>query len=183
MMRRITFLILLVLISSFQSTKYNKTRIDKRISVLLPIDFMPVPEDKLSTKFISYRAPLAAYTNENAEVEFGVNNSTSYWRDTDVELMRSFYKTNIVNLYDKVTFLTDEVRTINRRKFVVFEYISVINPENTSVLNDPAIVKYTYIEYSIVKGQVYLFDFSAPSDQKDIWHSVVEKIMGSVKIK
>lgn len=183
MTRRIIVLILLVSLSSFQSTKYNKTKINKKISLLLPIDFVPVPEDKMSTKFISYRDPIAAYTNQTAEIEFGINTSTSFWRNTDVELMRSFYKTNIVNLYDKVKFIKDEIQIINRKKFVVFEYISTINPENTSVLNDPPIVKYTYIEYAIIRGQVYLFDFTAPSGQKDIWQPVAQKIMSSVKIK
>jgi hypothetical protein len=183
MMRRIPLVLLLVILSSFQSTPFNKIKINKKISILLPISFVPVPQDKMSTKFISYRDPIAAYTNETAEVEFGINTSTSFWRDTDVDLMRSFYKTNIVNLYDKVKFIQDDIQTINRRKFAVFEYISTINPENTSVLNDPPIVKYTYIEYAIIRGQVYLFDFTAPSGQKDLWQPVAQKIMSSVKIK
>lgn len=182
-MRRIIVFSFLVLLSSFQSTKFNKIKINKQISILVPTDFVPVPEDQMATKFISYRAPLAAYTNMTAEIEFGINIATSFWRDSDIELMRSFYKTNIVNLYDNVNFLRDEIRTINRRKFVVFEYISTVNPEHRTVLNDPPVIKYTYIEYAIIRGQVYLIDFSSPSDQKDLWRPIVQKVMESVKIK
>ena len=182
-MRRALVLILMILMCSFQDTRFNKTKINKQITILLPTDFIPVPQDKLSTKFISYRDPLAAYTNETAEIDFGINKAISFWRDTDIELMRSFYKSNIMNLYDDVQFIRNEIETVNHRKFVVFEYIGTINPEKRTVLNDPPVVRYTYIQYSIIRGQVYVFDFTSPSAQKDIWRPVVQRIMESVKIK
>jgi len=182
-MRKVFVLILMFSICSFQSTKFNKTKINKQISILIPINFIPVPQDEMSSKFISYRAPLAAYTNETAEIDFGVNMATSIWRDTDVELMRSFYKSNIINLYDEVNFIRNEVKIINKRKFVVFEYISTINPDKRSAILDPPVEKYTYIQYSIIRGRVYLFDFSSPASQKEIWEPIVQKVMESVKIK
>ena len=182
-MTRLIGLILLVSLGSFQNTKYNKIKINNQISILIPNGFIPVPEDEIASKFISYRAPLAAYTNERADIEFGINTSTSFWRDTDVDLMKSFYRSNILNLYDNVNFIQNDIQTINKRKFVVFEYISTIYPDKRSVLLDPPIIKYTYIQYTIIRGQVYLFDFSSPSDQKDIWEPIIQKMMGSVKIK
>ncbi len=183
MTQRVSFLVLLVLVCSFQSTKFNKTKINDEISLLLPEDFMPIPPDEMASQFISYRSPIAAYTDMKTEIAFGINKATSFWKDTDVELMRSFYRTNIVNLYDKVEFLRDEVQTINKRKFVVFEYVATLYPANKSLLLDPPIVKYTYVQYSIIRGQVYLFDFSSPSDEKDLWKPIIQRVMESVKIK
>ena len=182
-MRQAFFIILLTLLCSFQDTKYYRTKIDKHVSLLIPSEFVPVPPDELATKFISYRAPLAAYTNMTTEIEFGINTSVSRWRDTDIELMHLFYKSNIANLYDEVQFLRDEIQVVNNRQFVVFEFISKVNPEDRSVLDEEPLVKYTYIQYAILKGKVFIFDFTSPSDQQQIWHPVVQRIMESVKIK
>ncbi len=183
MTRQLLFIVLFVITCSFQSTKFNKTKINDEISLLLPEDFTPIPADQMASQFISYRSPLAAYTDMTTDIAFGINKATSFWRDSDVELMRSFYRTNIINLYDKVEFLRDEVETINKRKFVVFEYIGTLYPESKSLLLDPPVIKYTYVQYSIIHGQVYLFDFSSPSDQRDTWKPIIQKVMESVKIK
>ncbi|HLF34233.1 MAG TPA: hypothetical protein VI583_08345 [Cyclobacteriaceae bacterium] len=170
-------------LATFQGTRFYKTKIDKRINLLVPSDFVPVPPDEISTKFISYRTPLAVYTNMTAEIEFGINTSVSRWRDTDIEMVRSFYKTNIASLYDDVRFLREEISLVNKRQFIIFEFISTLNPEERSVLNDRPVTKYTYIQYAVVRGTVYVFDFSSPSEQKDFWRPVVQTVMESVKIK
>lgn len=182
-MRRVIFVFFLGVLCSFQGTKFYKIKVNKQISILLPSDFVPIPSEELASKFISYRAPIAAYTNMNTEVELGINRSLSYWKESDIEMMRAFYKSNIISLYDQVRFLKQEIRIINKRKYVVFEYISTINPGENSLLNEAPIVKYTYVQYCIIRDQIYVFDFTSPADQKDLWEPEAARIMESVKIK
>ena len=182
-MRRPVFLLLLGLTCSIQGGRYYRTRITRELSLLVSTDLVPVPPDELATKFISYRAPLAAYTNLNTDVEFGINTSVSRWRESDIELMKSFYKTNIINLYDEVEFLSEDIHLINRRNFIVFEYLSTLLPEEESVIHQAPIHKYTYVQYTIVRGTVYVFDFTSPPDQSSFWRPAVEKMMESVRIK
>ena len=182
-MRQVFILIFLVTLCSFQSTKFYRTKINKNISLLLSTDLIPVPPEEIASKFISYRAPLAVYTNMTTEIEFGINTSVSRWRESDIELMKSFYMSNIASLYDEAHFLRKEISLINNRQFVVFEYTSKINPEERSAISEPPVSKYTYIQYTIVKGTVYVFDFSSPIDQQEMWHPVIQKIMSSIKIK
>lgn len=170
-------------LTAFQSPRFYKTRIDKNITMRIPSDFVPVPPEDIATKFVSHRIPLAVYTNMTAEIEFGVNTSLSRWRDSDIELVKSFYKSNIASLYDDVHFLREEIGIINKRDFIIFEFISTINPEERSVLIEPPVSKYTYIQYSVVRGTVYVFDFSSPPEQKDFWRPIVAQVMESVKIK
>jgi hypothetical protein len=182
-MRQLFLILFLFLLCSFQETKFYRTKINKNISLLLSSDLVPVPPDEIATKFISYRTPLAVYTNMTTEIDFGINTSISRWKESDIELMKSFYKSNISSLYDEVHFLNEEINEINSRQYVVFEYTSKINPEERSAIIEPPVSKYTYIQYTIVKGTVYVFDFSSPADQQEIWHPVIRKIMSSIKIK
>ena len=182
-MRYIALLLILLLSGSFQGTKFYRTKIGKQVSILLPGDFVLVPPEEISTKFISYRPSLAVYTNMTTEIDFGINTSVSRWRSEDIELVRSFYKSNIISLYDDVQFIREEIKPVNKRNFVIFEFISKINPEDKSAIRDTPVIKYTFIQYSLVKGTVYIFDFSSPADQQEIWRPVVTKIMESVKIK
>jgi hypothetical protein len=182
-MRLVLAILFLFLLCSFQGTKYYRTKINKKVSLLLSPDLVPVPPDEIATKFISYRTPLAVYTNMTTEIEFGINTSVSRWKESDIELMKDVYKSNISSLYDEVHFLNEEISIINNRQFVVFEYTSKINPEERSAISEPPVTKYTYIQYTIVKGTVYVFDFSSPVEQQEIWHPVILKIMSSIKIK
>jgi hypothetical protein len=166
-----------------QQHKLIKTKINDRIIVYLPEEFFVVPETEIASKYISYRDPLAVYTDMSTRVDFAVNKSMTRWRSSDIELMQSFYKANIPTLFDKFELIREEIETINKRQYVVFEFISTLLPNENSIRNDPPEVKYNYIQYTIVKGETLLFNFNAPARQKDKWQSAASEIMHSIKIK
>ena len=182
-MRKILVLFALLLFISSPQSKLVKTKINDRITVSLPIDFFEVPETELASKYISYRNPIAAYTDISTKIDFVVNNSVAKWRPSDIELMKSFYKTNIAALYDKVDFIAEKTEEINKRDFVVFEFISTILPDENSFRNEPPVVRYNYLQYVIVKGDIFLFNFNAPVSLKDQWYYTVHEMMHSIKIK
>ena len=178
------FLIFLfpIFILSDQQYRLVKVNIDKHISVRLPSDFTLVPESDLGTKYISYRSPIALYSNSTNEVDFSVNYSVTQWQSSDLDLVESFYKSNIANLFDSIKFLTDTIEEINARKYIVFEFTSSIS-ETQSVIRPGAMIsKYYYIQYTLKEGHVFIFSLSAPKHMMNEWQPVAREIMQSVKI-
>ncbi|MCK5704948.1 MAG: hypothetical protein KAI29_27540, partial [Cyclobacteriaceae bacterium] len=88
----------IILFSSFQQAKYVKTKVNESITLLLPEDFTLMSQADLRTKFASDKAPVAAYTDFSRSVDLGVNVAFSRWNAEDLEIMKSFYKSNIMGL-------------------------------------------------------------------------------------
>lgn len=178
-----TFLILTWFLFAFQSMKLVKTKIGKSITVSLPDDFMLMSQSEIRSKYVSAREPMALYSDESRNVDFTVNVAYSQWDANDLELMKSFYKSNIMGLYDEVHFLQEDIREINGRRFAVFEFVSSVKGESDSPLNSNAIGRYTYIQYTIVNNKTVLFNLSCPTHLRDIWGPLARQIMNSVTVK
>jgi hypothetical protein len=137
---------------------------------------------ELNRKYVSAKPAVAAYTDYSKEIDLGINIAYSRWNQEDLEIMKSFYKSNIMGLYNEVQFITENIQEINGRDFVVFEFVgSVIDTEGTSFV-EGAINKFIRIQYTIVQGKTVLFNFSCPERVKEKWIPVVSQIMESVKI-
>ena len=180
-----TFFILFiscVFFISFQQMKYVKTKVNDAISLLLPSEFSLMSQADLNTKYASLKAPIAAYTDFSRSVDLGVNVAFSRWNAEDLEIMKSFYKSNIMGLYNEVQFIKEEIENINGKDFAVFEFVSSVYNEEGTNLNKSTISKYVRIQYTIVKGKTVLFNFSCPARQKDKWAPIAKEILESVKI-
>jgi hypothetical protein len=64
---------LLVLLAFHVPPKLVKTKVTDDITVMLPRDFRPMDELDFSQRYPSVRKPIAAYSNENRDVDFSVN--------------------------------------------------------------------------------------------------------------
>jgi hypothetical protein len=182
MIRTFSIAILVCLLSSFQEIKLVKTKVNESITLLLPEGFTPMDQVELNRKYVSTKPPVAAYSDYSKEMDLGVNIAYSRWNQEDLEIMKSFYKSNIMGLYSEVQFITESVQEINGRDFVVFEFVgSVVDSEGTS-FNEGAINKFIRIQYTIVQGKTVLFNFSCPERVKEKWMPVANQIMESVKI-
>ena len=95
-----------------------KTKIGEEITLLLPDDLIPMTDEDFALKFISPKKPLAVYTNHQRVVEFSINESNTTWKDSDLELMKSFYKSSILSLYDQVKFLQEDIQDINKKSLL-----------------------------------------------------------------
>lgn len=182
-MKKLLVFFPLLIFSSFQQYQLVKTKINDQITVSIPVDFFIVPEEELVSKSISYRNPIAVYTDISTKIDFVVNNSIAKWRPSDIELMQSFYKTNISALYDKVEFITEKIEVINKRNYIVFEFISTILPNENTIRTEAPVVRYNYLQYVIVKGEIFLFNFSSPVSVKDQWKNLAYEMMHTIKIK
>jgi hypothetical protein len=182
MMRILSLVTVVVLLTSFQEVKLVKTKVNESITILLPEAFTLMNQTELNRKYVSAKPPVAAYTDYSKEIDLGVNIAYSRWNQEDLEIMKSFYKSNIMGLYNEVQFITENIQEINGREFVVFEFVgSVIDTEGTTI-NQSAINKFIRIQYTIVQGKTVLFNFSCPEKVKEKWMPVASQIMESVKI-
>ncbi|MCC5929349.1 MAG: hypothetical protein JJU28_08910 [Cyclobacteriaceae bacterium] len=141
-------------------------------------------EKEQQSKLLGSRNPIAAYTDMAKQADFVINSSFSRWRSEDIELLQQFYKSNIMSLYDEVSFAQEEIRNIQGRKFVVFEFDSKVLPEqSTTLVSRIPVEQYNYIAYTIYNNQTYLFSFSCPFKFRDTWKNTAPAIVESIKLK
>jgi hypothetical protein len=182
MIRALFLFILFFALTSFQKIRYVKTKVNESITLSLPEEFTMMQENELNRKYVSTKPPVAAYTDFSKTVDLGINIAYSRWNQEDLEIMKSFYKSNIMGLYDEVQFITENVQEINGRDFVVFEFLSKVNDTEGTTINNSSISKFVRIQYTIVKSKTVLFNFSCPARTKNKWAPVAQEILESVKI-
>ncbi|MDX1628674.1 MAG: hypothetical protein R3345_08240 [Fulvivirga sp.] len=157
----------------------QKTKIGEDITVMLPESFFPMSNSDLAQRYPSVRKPIGAFTTSSRMVDFSVKISATRWRDTDKEIARDFFKASLINMYDRIEFLKEEIKTINKKDFIVFEFESRIHGDEHL---DP-VRKYVYIQYLLINGKTIVFTFNCPIQMKEEWQKTVEEIMESVKVK
>lgn len=162
--------------------KLKKTPVGKDITLGVPEGFTPLPDDGIAAKYPSPRKPLAVFSNPNSRVDVSVAQKPSTFTNSDYALLLKVYKASIQNTYSKVEFLTEEVRTINKRDFVVLEFTATLN-DNRRNSNLAPIRRYQFIQYTIKGDQLYVFTFNAPADEQPQWQPTARAVMESVSMK
>ena len=178
----IAFFSFLYILIIDQPVKYVKTKVSDAITMSLPQDFILMSQTDLNAKYVSSKAPIAAYTDFSRTVDLGVNIAYSRWNQEDLEIMKSFYKSTIMGLYDEVQFITEEITEVNGNDFAVFEFLSSVSDTEGTTISQGTISKYVRIQYTIVQSKTVLFNFSCPAIQKDRWAPIAKEILESVKI-
>jgi hypothetical protein len=179
-MRHLLFFAILFLSVSVQAQKLVKTKLGANISLKVPDNFTPMTDEDKLQRYESSRLPIALYTDPDRLAELGINRAYSIWQEGDIAMMQEFYEASITELYDKVDFLKKEIANVNGHDFVIFEFESVVYPENKFQRN---ITKYTYLMYALNDGTTYLFNFTCEKATKSQWLNTAHKIMASVKLK
>ena len=177
------WLFFLFIIYGFAPVKLVKTRVADGVTVSLPADFYAMPPDDVAQRFPSVRAPLGAYTNQDRVVDFSANISATQWPDADLEIARQFFKSGLMNLYDKVEVIEEGVHIVNKKKYIFFEFESYVRGNKRQIGDEDPILKYTYIQYLVQPKRTLVFTFSCPKAQRDDWQETARLMMKSVKVK
>lgn len=180
---RYSFLILLILITSFDAPKLIKTKVADGITASIPADFKLMENADIAQRYPSVRAPLAAYTNFDRDVDFSVNVSATQWPDKNLEIARKFFKVGLSNLFDKVEIISEGIQEIHGKKFIYFEVESRMNGEKMSEGNKGPILKYSYLQYLVEKDRTLVFSFTCAARQKQDWQETAHAVMKSIKVK
>ncbi len=187
------FLFLLVLASGVaaQNTKLVKTKITDKISVSIPDDFIAMPEDIYARKYGAYRPPLAMFTTPDGMVDFGINMnvnrslraySQASFKAEDLEIIKSMYKASIAAMHTEVEFIQEKVETINKRDFIVIEFVGTVKDEDSKIRSGTAMKQYSYLQYTIEDERVLVFNFTCPYRSKERWQATAQAIMQSAKV-
>lgn len=182
-MKKTAFIFLLFILCGFDGFKLVKTKITKEVTISLPADFVPMTDDDMANKYFTPQKPTAMYTNPDRVVDFGFNQTQTRWRIEDLPLLQKFYKSSIVSMYSKVNFIQETTAIVNKRNFVVFEFVSELVDEDPNSLKKGSVVKqYSYVQYTIENNKILVFNFTCPAQMKNTWQEVARQVMSTIKI-
>ncbi|MEN8250327.1 MAG: hypothetical protein ABFS32_15445 [Bacteroidota bacterium] len=179
-MRILILISILTFSLSANAQKFVKHKVTENIKLKLPQEFVLMTDEDKEQRYQSARIPIALFTDNDRLAEFGINRSYSVWQEGDMKMLKEFYQASIVELFDKVEFIDQGIKTINKRDYVFFEFESVVYPENKFQRN---ITKYTYVMYTLAGGTTYVFNFTSELSVKEKWQESAHKIMESIKLK
>jgi hypothetical protein len=171
---------------AFDQPKLVKTKVADGITVSIPQDWRPMDNMDFTQRYPSVRAPLAAFTNLDREIDFSVNVSATQWPDADLVMASRFFKSSISNMFDRVEMINEGIEDINGKKMIFFEFESRVNGRNQTVgVSDP-VLRYSYIQYYITPGfpgKTLVFSFSCPRRFRQDWEGTAKLMMKSVRVK
>ncbi|MET4108801.1 hypothetical protein [Hymenobacter sp. UYP22] len=181
--RRVVPLVLAVLLlAAFAGPKLKKTAVGKNITIGVPESFAALPDDGIAAKYPSPRKPLAVFSNPSGRIDLSVQQKPTTFSNRDYALLLKIYKASIQNLYSKVQFLREDIQTINKRDFVVLEFVSTVT-DNRRGGNLAPIRKYQLVQYAIERDQLYVFTFDAPAEEQAQWQPTAQAVMQSIVLK
>jgi hypothetical protein len=180
---RYSLIIFLLIFSAFETPKLVKTKVAEGITASIPVSFKPMDDLDFTQRYPSVRAPLAAYTNADREVDFSINISATQWPDGDLDVASKFFKVGLSNLYDKVDIISEGVHEIHGKKFIYFEIESRINAVKNNEAQRSPVLNYTYIQYLVEKKRTLVFSFNCPARLKQDWQETAQTVMKSIRVK
>lgn len=160
------------------------------IQMGMPAEFYLMTEDEMAAVVLTYRKPFAMYkSTQTSDAVLSVNESVSNWPVEDLSIMRSFCRATVRSLHTEIEFIRDEIVEVNGRQLIVFEFKSVIEEAVDNDLPSPGIKapappehKYNYIQYAVVNGKVWVFNFYCPLGRMENWAETAKNMMQSIQI-
>jgi len=177
------FLVALVTLTASDKAKLVKIKVNSELTIFVPKEWIPMDELDFSQRYPSVRAPLAAYTNQERNVDFSVNISATQWPDADLQLSQQFFKASLLNMFDRVEMISEGIHEVNKKKFIYFEFESRVNGNRQDLHLKEPVLQYTYIQYLIEPTRTLVFSFNSPRALRDEWQETAHEMMKSVSVK
>lgn len=169
--------------SAFQKRKLVRIKVDERISAMIPKDWIAMDGMDFTQRYPSVRAPLAAYTDTDRSVDFSINVSATQWPDGNLEMSQRFFKSSIMNMFDRVEMIDEGFNAFGKEKLIFFEFESRVEGDRRAEGFQQPVLKYTYIQYWVRSDRTIVFTFNAPRRVKDEWQETAREMMTSLKLK
>ncbi|MCS6968175.1 MAG: hypothetical protein RMJ44_05965 [Cytophagales bacterium] len=176
-----TLLSVLAALPASDLPKMKKVKLTDGITVQLPEDFRPMTNDEIASRYLTYRKPLAMYTDQGGVVDFGLNMAATTWRYEDLDILKSFYKATIMQMFTSVNFIREGIEQINNRRYAFFEFISELRSDAKDAIKRPPKVNYTYILYTVIGENVYIVNFTCPAEVRSRWQPIARAIVKTIK--
>ena len=182
-----TAVIVLILIPllafTFNGAKLKKQKLADGVTMLLPESFVTMTEEEVKKEVLAYRQPIVMYKDIQTQGNLALNISATKWSSNDMGMLKSFYKSTIMNTHSEVNFMQESLKEIGSHQFAVFEFTSSVKPVRTMMEDKGALKKYNYIQYTIVGHKVMIFSFSCPIALKRHWQGTIGTMMDSAVVK
>lgn len=163
--------------------KLTTVKLASGLSVGVPVGFAALPDDGIAAKYPSPRKPLAVYSNPSGRVDFSVAQRPTMFLSSDYAVLLKIYKASIQRLYSKVEFLTEDIRTVNGRDFVSFEFVSTLGDNRMGKSQLAPIRRYQAVQYAIKDDLLYVFTFVAPAEEQAQWRPTAQAVMSAIALK
>lgn len=177
------FLLVPLLLLSFDQPKLVKVKVSDDITVSIPKGWKPMDGLDFMERYPSIRAPLAAFTNEDRSVDFSVNISATRWPDANREIASKFFKSSLRNMFDRVEMINEGVREVNGNSFIFFEFESRLNGNKNQLGNADPVLRYTYQQYLIQQHRTLVFSFNCSKRDRQTWEKAAAAMMQNLKVK
>jgi len=191
------FILLITLLffgNTFSQEKLVQQTINKNIKMLTPTSIYKVNAIQALGTFGNDIAPKAAFVGQGERTTLTVSevyDTVGFFQpgykkkrkiERDITIEKSFFRSSITRAYaSKLTFYQDEVKNINGRDMIIFEFEG--EQELTGTNGEPYKRRfYRYLQYCFVKNRKYIFNFQCPASQRNYWQKPMREIMESIKI-
>lgn len=175
--------LLLPLAAFVQQAKLKKVQVAKNLSVALPADFQPLPDDAIASKYPAVRKPLAVYSNPAGRIDYSIAARQTTFNSKDYGLLLKIYESKLKSTYSKVDVITRDIKTINKRDFMVLEFVSTLSDNRRGREMMAPLKRYELMQYAIEGDQQYVFHFICPVEEQARYQPVAQQIMQSVELK
>lgn len=183
-MKTLSFLLLFLSLTAFgPKPKLTTVKLASNLSVGVPAGFAPLPDDGIAVKYPSPRKPLAVFSNPSGRVDYSVAVRPTTFESFDYGVLIKIYKSSIQRLYTKVDFLKEDIRTVNGRDFIYFEFVSTVTDARRTGAQMAPIKRYQAVQYAIEGTQLYVFTFVAPAEEQAQWQETAQAVMGAIAMK
>lgn len=195
MFKNFSFLFFLLFISSIAfSQELVKQKLEYGIKIEIPESFTEMPDQEYRQKYSAYLTPIAKFTSPDHQADLIVNvsmNNTVVYKEQDapvsvkdLEILQSMYRGTIKSGHSKVEFIQDEIKTINKKPFIVFEFVGEIQDVDGdgNFIGNPKYYYY-YIQYTVKKDELLIFTFTCPQKSRGQWESTINQVMNTAKVK
>jgi hypothetical protein len=176
------FLLLLALTAFAPKPKLTTVKLASTLSVGVPKEFAALPDGGIALKYPSPRKPLAVFSNPTGRVDYSVAVRPTTFESFDYGVLIKIYKSSIQRLYTKVDFIKEDIRTVNGRDFMYFEFVSTVSDARRNSQLTP-IKKYEVVQYAIEGSQLYVFSFVAPANEQAQWQPTAQAVMEAIVMK
>jgi hypothetical protein len=126
-MKNIVFVALAFVFLSASGPKLKVQKLVDGITVSMPKDYTQMSDDDVANKYPSTKKPVSMFTNLDRTVDFGLNISKSRWGGLDLKILKDVFRSTIVQSYDTVIFIQEDIVSINGRPYVRYEYNSLFD--------------------------------------------------------
>ena len=182
-MKTTSLLLVLLSLTAFgPKPKLTTVKLAPTLSVGVPQGFTPLPDDGIAVKYPSPRKPLAVFTNPSGRVDYSVAVRPTTFESFDYGVLLKIYKASIQRLYTKVDFLKEDIRTVNGRDFMYFEFVSTLADARRNSQLAP-IKKYQAVQYAIDGTQLFVFTFITPAEEQAQWQPIAQATMSAIELK